>query len=238
MTTLQPTLRAALIQVRQHAAAEAQEQRCFLARCGFRPEQLRCFNAVREPLDWHQIADADVLFVGGAGEFSVTQKEPFMASLSAIVERWIEDRRPFLGSCWGHQLLAVLAGGQVVTDPSREEIGTLPIFLTAAGRRDPVFAGMPERFEVHLGHHDRVSELPAGALELAASERCPNQVFRLGDRPAYGTQFHSEMSRADMRARLEIYREGYLRPGQEIDDLVAPTPEAETLLERFLAAWT
>ena len=40
-------------------------------------------------------------------------------------------------------------------------------------------------------HHDEITELPAGAVLLAASTRYPHQAFRLGDR-AWGLQFHIE----------------------------------------------
>jgi hypothetical protein len=40
-------------------------------------------------------------------------------------------------------------------------------------------------------HRDEITELPIGAVLLAASSRYPNQAFRLGDR-AWGLQFHIE----------------------------------------------
>ena len=40
-----------------------------------------------------------------------------------------------------------------------------------------------------MGHHDRVSVLPDGAVELARNDTAPYQAFRLDGLPIYGTQF-------------------------------------------------
>ncbi|MEM7483003.1 MAG: type 1 glutamine amidotransferase [Acidobacteriota bacterium] len=232
-------MRAVLLQVRLHPAAELQEQQCFRARCHLTADQLQVINAARDvSYRWRDLSDADVLFVGGSGEHSVTRPEPFFPPLFDVVGRWIDEGRPFLGSCWGHQLLGVMFGGKVVTDPAHEEVGTLPIALTFAGRADPLFESFPEQFPVHLGHHDRVTRLPPDFVELANSAACPHQVIRQVDAPVYGTQFHSEMSAGDMLDRLEWYRDGYLPAGKRPADLVRPTPEADGLLRRFVELYS
>jgi hypothetical protein len=44
-------------------------------------------------------------------------------------------------------------------------------------------------------HRDEITELPVGAVLLAASTRFPHQAFRLGER-AWGVQFHIECDTA------------------------------------------
>ncbi len=86
--------------------------------------------------------------------------------------------------------------------------------------------------------------LPVGATELAASPVCP-QAFRL-DGPAWGIQFHPEVSRADALHWIEDYRSDPDAVRIGIDP-VATRAEAEPRLEawndlgrelcrRFLAA--
>ncbi len=235
-------LQVVLLQVRSHRLAEEQERLCFLERCRLAPEQMTSINLVERPaIAWGDVEQADAVVIGGAGGHSATEEHPFTAPLAEVVARWIDEDRPLFGSCWGHQFLAGVLGGTVVSDPAREEVGTHPIELTPAGRRDPLFAGLPERFDVQLGHHDRIGVLPEGLEVLARSERCEHQAVRLAGKPVYGSQFHSEMTRERLRARLLMYRDEYLPPGAddaEIDRLLAPSPEAEGILDRFLALTT
>lgn len=230
-------LRIALLQVRSEPAAEAEEQRSFGIACGVTPRQLVAHNLLAEPrVGVRDFDHADVLVLGGAGAHSALDDHPFTAPLGELVERWIDDDRPVFGSCWGHQFLGRLLGATLVHDEARGELGTHDIELTAAGREDPLLAGLPDRFPVQLGHHDLVERSPR-LIELARSARCPNQIVRLPGKPVYGTQFHPELRRRDFLARLAVYREVYA-PGAEALQRVTRTlrssPEASSLLPRFL----
>ena len=71
------------------------------------------------------------------------------------------------------------------------------------GRRDaadgdPLFKWVPLLPDVLQWHRDEITELPLGAVLLAASTRYPHQAFRLGDR-AWGLQFHIECDADDDR---------------------------------------
>lgn len=98
---------------------------------------------------------------------------------------------PVLGICLGGQLLAVATGGRCYRR-DQPEIGWLPVELSAAGTKDPLFAGCPSSFVPREKHFDSF-EIPGGAVRLASSEACEEQGFRLG-RHAWGLQFHFEMS--------------------------------------------
>ena len=230
------SLHVVLAQVRDDPRAETQERHCFRQATGLGREEMECVNLVAEPkVTWQRIRAADALLIGGAGAHSATRDYPFTGPLEETTARAIEEGMPVFGSCWGHHFLARLLGGELVTDPEAEEVGTFDVTLTAEGRRDPLFDGFPPSFTAQLGHHDRVSRLPPGAEELAFSALCRNQALRLPGRPVYGTQFHSEMNEAQIRARLEMYRENYL--GERAEEIVSscrPSPWADRLLGRFV----
>ncbi len=232
-------LRILLLQIRDEPEVERQEQECFVHFSGLAPEQFDFRNLVERPdLEPRDVEAFDAVVIGGAGAHSVTQEYPFTAPLTTAVEHMVARRQPLFGSCWGHQFIAKALGGTVVTDLDRKELGTYEIELSDAGEADPWLAGLPRRFGVQLGHHDRVVRLPRGAVELAASALCPNQAFRLAEAPVYGAQFHVELDRERMLDRASVYREEYLADHgamESLEQALHPSPESATLLRRFLA---
>ena len=134
--------------------------------------------------------------------------------------------------------MARALGGRVVHDPDRAEVGTHALHLTSAGKNDPLFAALGEVFRGQMGHEDRVAELPPGATLLASSSRVRNQAYRFDGLPIYCTQFHPELSRADLLGRVRTYPE-YVRRVTDLslEQFAAhceETPETEALLTRFV----
>lgn len=235
-----PRRRAVLLQFRTHAGAEAQERACFRSTGGLGEDELAVFNMAQQPgLRWAEVAHANVLLLGGAGEFSATQRQPFTDSVLEILSRCIDEGRPVLGSCFGHHLIAQVTGGVVETDEASEEVGTFPVRLTGEGRSDPLLRDMPQEFTVQLGHHDRVTTLGPGMLELAKSDRCRFQILRHARVPIYSTQFHAELDESTIRERLKMYRESYAREDgtDSVWERIHPSPFAPELLRRFLDAY-
>ena len=235
-------IRVVLLQIRSMPEAKRHEAWCVRRCTGLSPEQLFPWNVVDRPeLPWERLRHADAILIGGSGDHSVTKEYPFMAWLETTVRRAVDDAKPLFGICWGHHLLARALGGRVITDPSREEVGTFGVSLTAAGREDPLFDGLPVRFSANLVHHDTVVELPAGFRELAISDACRFQAMRLDELPIYGTQFHSEMNLSQLRKRLLMYQGEYLKTEEQAEEVVErmrPTDQTYGLLRRFLELYT
>lgn len=106
--------------------------------------------------------------------------------LTAVVEQGI----PLLAICLGGQLLAYALGAKVHSQ-YRQERGIREIQLSAAGKSDPLLAGLPQPFLSFEWHNDSF-DLPLGAVLLAETAICPGQVFRY--RNAWGLQFHPEVN--------------------------------------------
>ena len=139
-----------------------------------------------------ELRDVSALIVlGGAMCANDDAGHPFLFDLKLFIRQAVRAGIPYLGICLGGQLLAAALGAQVVSN-RWEELGSLPVTLTAAGRSDGLFSGLPATFDTFQWHHDSF-ELPAGAVLLASSPACPHQAFRIGV-AAWGAQFHPEIT--------------------------------------------
>ena len=107
---------------------------------------------------------------------------------------------PMLGVCLGSQLLAEAAGAQPrrITEP---EIGWYDVEITEAGVADPVVGPLAPSVELFEWHH-YVAPLPPGAVELARTPACV-QAFRIEGKPAWGLQFHAEVTRENLWSWLD-----------------------------------
>jgi GMP synthase (glutamine-hydrolysing) len=158
--------------------------------------------------------------------------------------RWIRNNvlrgLPLFGVCLGGQLLASALGGVVAPSPA-PEAGLHDVFLTEAGRRDVLFAGLPSRLQVFGWHEDSFS-VPPGAIPLAGSPACPYQAFRFGD-TAYGLQFHPEVRACDLdRWRGNAaYRRVAANAAQDWESMIAAleqaTPTLDALARHLLRRW-
>jgi GMP synthase (glutamine-hydrolysing) len=232
-------LRVRLIQIRLEPAILEEEQQTFLDRCLLAPHQMVVSNAIRDRLESSLLRNVDAVLIGGAGAFSATQDYTWMPNLTHLIEVIYDEGIPLFGSCWGHQYIARVFGGRVINDPDRSEMGCHSVRLTEAGSADELLKDFPPVFKANMGHQDRVSLLPDGAVELATNGTAPFQAFRMKDRPIYGTQFHSELNAEAERARLYEYRDHYPlmkdeTSFQSVLDSLAETTEVDSLLPRFL----
>lgn len=146
---------------------------------------------------------------------------------------------PFFGSCWGLQVAAAAAGGEVKLNPQGREIGIArAIRLTDAGRSHPMHDGRAEVFDAPAIHSDEVATLPEGAVVTATNELCAVQAaeIRYGKGVFWGVQFHPEYTFGELGGILTRYtpimlQEGFVRSEQEtaryIADLVALDAEPD-----------
>src|SRR3954471_9154713 len=159
---------------------------------------------------------------------SVMEEAPWMLQLGADLLQAGARRTPGLGVCFGHQLLARVAGGGVVLNPRGREIGTVEVRLTDAGVRDPLFAPWADSapVEVQATHMDAVDPLPASATLLASNENCAAQAFRLSETVA-GVQFHPELWAEAVRVLILSRREKLAVEGWDVEALLGEVREVD-----------
>ena len=100
---------------------------------------------------------------------------------------------PILGICYGHQLLAYLAGGTVAPAASGSEYGKTALFV----KESALFCGVPAESVCWMSHTDAVAALPPGFSAVASTEKCPVAAMADNARRLYGVQFHPEVTHTE-----------------------------------------
>lgn len=150
---------------------------------------LRTVKAWKEPIPDPTLF-AGLVVLGGSPNVSRERLYPFLAEEKKIIRRSIDQDRPYLGICLGHQLLAE-ALGAMIGDNFRPSIGFVNGFLTLAGREHPIFENVPKKISLLKWHSQTVLEpLPAALEPLATSMDCQVEALSVKGRPhLVGLQF-------------------------------------------------
>ena len=135
-----------------------------------------------------------VINLGATNSISDIYQTEHLMALHRFVATIVRNDLPYLGICFGAQLLAHVLGANVEKNP-QPELGSYDISLTDAGLEDPVFSGF-ERLLSSFEFHGDTFKLPHGSELLATGTTCAHQAFRFGK--AVGLQFHPESVPAEI----------------------------------------
>jgi GMP synthase (glutamine-hydrolysing) len=211
-----------------------QERRCFEETAGL--ARIEIVRAAIEPLD-QRVLDADILFFGGSGAYSVLDDVPWVRRAVDFLGEVVASGTPAWASCFGYQGLALALGGEVVHDMDRQRLGVYRIHRAPSG--DPLFSALPPTFYAQLGHHDHVDRLPEGVTVLATGDEGKPEAFRVDGSNFWGAQFHPELDKHSTYERFQFYRSHYApEEGDAIDKKMLaspPTPEPARLLKEIVA---
>ncbi|NHN55123.1 C26 family cysteine hydrolase domain-containing family [Calidifontibacter sp. DB0510] len=137
------------------------------------------------PADWAARFDAVVISPGPG-------RPDVLADVGCSREVVEHAALPVLGVCLGHQLIASLHGCPVAESAHPRHGEVSPV----THDRDPLFAGIPDTFEVVRYHSLDVPAVRAPVRPLAYADDGTLMALRVADQPLWGVQFHPESIRS------------------------------------------
>ncbi|MEI8596333.1 glutamine-hydrolyzing GMP synthase [Photobacterium sp. Hal280] len=113
---------------------------------------------------------------------------------------------PVLGVCYGMQTMAEQLGGKVAGSDMREfgyaQVEVIEPTALLKNIEDAVAEDGNALLDVWMSHGDKVVEIPADFVKVAATETCPYAVMANEEKHFYGVQFHPEVTHTRQGLRL------------------------------------
>ena len=168
-------------------------------------------------------------------EASILERERWVHEEIELTLEAVERKIPVLGSCWGHQLLAIaLAGPAHVQRSDSPEIGWVPIEIT----EEYTLLGKKGQEFVFSSHFDEVVDLGDDFLVFASNEKCPVHAFQWMENPVWGIQSHPEMSIQDaqhyLRENVASNHESHSLFRRALDSTPRDTEMIHAVIRNFL----
>ncbi|OGG87029.1 glutamine-hydrolyzing GMP synthase [Candidatus Kuenenbacteria bacterium RIFCSPHIGHO2_02_FULL_39_13] len=100
---------------------------------------------------------------------------------------------PILGICYGHQLIAHLMGGKVVS----EKFGEYGLMKLNIKNGEEILARLGKSKNVWMNHSDIVVRLPKSFMSIASTEHSKIAAYANNKQKIFGVQFHPEVSHTE-----------------------------------------
>jgi GMP synthase - Glutamine amidotransferase domain len=181
------------------------------------------------------VEDISAVIITGSHSM-VTDNEVWSIKLGEWLRKLSELSIPILGICYGHQLLAQAFGGVVNYHPKGPEFGTVNIYTTVEGKKDPLLGAMPDIFPGHAAHSQSIIQLPDDAVVLARNEFENNHAFVI-NKNIWGVQFHPEFNSGIIKAYIDSASDRLKQLGYDVEALkknVVDSDVGTKLLRRFI----
>src|SRR5881227_1505635 len=154
--------------------------------------------------------DYDLIVSLGSEFPAFDDSVPFIGRETQLIQQAVSADVPFLGLCFGGQLMARVLGGRSFR-ANRSEIGWLPVRTN-----DPELVGEGPWFQWHFDSFT----LPPGARLIAETDVGP-QAYLIGR--SLGLQFHPEVTPEIMDSWVKAYRHELDGDGVDPDALLEET---------------
>jgi len=197
--------KALLIQIRDDKKIAAQEYKSFLRLAKKAGVSLSKVNACYQNLPLANLLKKYDAFLIGGSEFSVERMFPKKAKVNTLIQKVIKDQKPFLGICFGFQLLIEVMGGKIIKTEKTKEFGTVSIAFVK--KQEKILNNLPHKLIVQQAHYWGCFKNPKNTELLSVGKNSLIQGIKVKNAMAYGFQFHPELTRKDMIDRMKLYNQ-------------------------------
>lgn len=165
-----------------------------------------------------------VVITGSA--LNIYDLQPPVTRQIELMRAIYQSKAPSFGSCWGLQVGAVAAGGDVRRNPKGREAGfARRLTRAAAGVGHPLLEGRPAVWDAPCIHLDEVTRPPAHATTLAFNAMSEIQAAEFAHDGAifWGVQYHPEFSLRELAAIMRrraalLMTEGFVQREDQARD--------------------
>jgi len=150
--------------------------------------RVRELNVYCEIHPYNHLPEIDGRFKGiilSGGPSSVRDQDAPQISTSELRKKY-----PVLGVCYGAQLIAQQAGGNVTPSNTRE-YGRAHLNINGGG--DPLWNNVDAKSQVWMSHADTITAVPETFKIIASTETVKVAAYKVDDEPTFGVQFHPEV---------------------------------------------
>ncbi len=132
---------------------------------------------------------------------------PWMELLRVLIRTLHDEKRPLVGICFGHQIIAEALGGRVEKFDGGWNLGIKQYQVT---EQLPCFSGGDNRepvteFAINAIHQDQVLDIPKDCRVFASAPRCANaglvwgdHIFTFQGHPEFYRQYEQDLLTADL----------------------------------------
>ncbi|PHS18909.1 MAG: GMP synthase [Kangiella sp.] len=148
------------------------------------------------------INECDAYMTSGS-QFGANDDLPWIKKLIEFIQTLYHADKPFIGICFGHQLIAKALGGKVEKSTKSWGVGVhTSKIISQKNWMNKDF----QEFNLIVSHQDQISQLPTGAEVLASSEFCPYSMIQVGNH-FIGLQGHPEFTLKYSESLMEVRKD-------------------------------
>lgn len=156
------------------------------------------------------ISECDAYITSGS-KSGVMDSDQWIQDLESLVRQIHQNHIPFIGICFGHQLLAKALGGQVDRADVGWGVGTAIAKIVAPY---PWMHPYQDTVNLLVSHQDQVISMPDDGQVVAGNDFCPVSIMVVG-KSSLGIQAHPEFCAPYSKALIEVRKDAIPKSVQD-----------------------